>query len=103
MSDGEEAAYFHHYDGSYCGFVYCGEYYDASGKHVGRLCSNVIVNKQGKYLGEVRRGRVLTQTDRKGTLAGTGFTRIPSISPPLVLAKLAAEALPAGFEEFSET
>src|SRR6266852_4540848 len=73
VPDEDETVYLSRYDGSYCAFVYQGEVYSPTGRHVGTLLfSRRIVAPNGDYLGERRGNRVLIQSTLKGSkLAGS--------------------------------
>jgi hypothetical protein len=102
----DETLYVSQYDGSYFGFVYQGQLYNADGREIGTvLFSKRIIDSSGAYIGELRGDRILSKADLKGTRGhGTPvLSRKLPLTPPLVKpARLSEMAMPEGYERFPD-
>ncbi|TPI27685.1 hypothetical protein FJW08_23585 [Mesorhizobium sp. B3-2-1] len=90
----------HRWNGEYFGWLYEGALYSKDGRHVGFRRRDQIVSVKGKYLGEVRNHRLLTQTAKVGNQTVGGVPMIRMVGTTVKPMDEVPFDLPGGYEEF---
>jgi hypothetical protein len=72
------------------------------GRHVGRFQRNEVFGKSGKYLGEIKDHRLITNVAKKQTKRQVPFSpqRLRMIGPTVNPGNEPALDMPPGYEEF---
>ena len=90
------------WSGAYFGWIDDGELYTKDGRHVGRVKGREVYGVKGKYLGELRNHRLISNA-AKADSRWIGF--IPTIcviGPTVKPMNEEAFDLPVGFDDFPE-
>ena len=76
--------------------------FDTNGRHVGQFYRGIIYAEAGHYLGELRDGRLITDSNKKDTHSWYGFVPNPepTLGPKDGLKDQPPREMPEGFEDF---
>lgn len=92
------------WSGDYFGWIGDGDLYTNNGRHVGRFKGREVFNAAGRYLGEVRDQRLITNLAKMGDWTSLGFVpaRIRAQGPRVRPMNEPPRDLPEGFVDFPE-